>query len=53
MEPLDVSAKFWNAIGCIIRTKMVLDPMISDWPTVAEGRKEAMWNFYFAKRNSR
>jgi len=43
MEPLDVSAKFWNAIGCIIRTKMVLDPMISDWPTVAEGRKEAMW----------
>jgi len=43
MEPLDVSAKFRNAIGCIIRTKMVLDPMISDWPTVAEGRKEAMW----------
>ena len=43
MEPLDVSAKFRNAIGSIIRTKMVLDPMIPDWPTVAEDRKEAMW----------
>ena len=43
IEPLDVSAKFQNAIGSIIRTKMVLDPTIPDWPTVPEGRKEAMW----------
>ena len=43
IEPLDVSAKFWNTIGSIIRTKMVLDPMIPDWPTVLEGTKEAMW----------
>ena len=40
---LDVCAKFQSAIGSIIRTKMVLDPTIPDWPTVPEGRKEAMW----------
>ena len=43
IEPLDVSAKFRNAIGSIIRTKMDLDPTIPDWPTVPEGRKEVMW----------
>ena len=43
MEPLDVSAKFRNAISSIIRTKMVLDPTIPDWPIVPDGRNEAMW----------
>ena len=43
IEPLDVCAKFRNAIGSIIRTKMVLDPTISDWVIVPKGRKEAMW----------
>ena len=33
-----IVAKFWNAIGAIIRTKMVLDPTIPSWPLV-----EAMW----------
>ena len=43
VEPLDVSVKFQNAIGSKIRTKMVLDPTIPDWPTIPKGRKEAMW----------
>jgi len=43
IEPPEVFSKFRNAIGSIIRTKMVLDPTIPDWPTVPEGRKEAMW----------
>ena len=43
IEPPEVCSKFRNAIGSIIRTKMVLDPTIPDWPTVPEGRKEAMW----------
>ena len=38
-----IVAKFWNAIGAIIRTKMVLDPTIPNWSLVPEGRKEAMW----------
>jgi hypothetical protein len=38
-----VSEKFWNVIGSIIRTKMVLDPTIYNWTKVPEGRKEAMW----------
>jgi hypothetical protein len=38
-----VRAKFQNAIGSIIRTKMVLDPAITDWTKVPEGRKEMMW----------
>ena len=41
--PPEVCAKFRNTIGSIIKTKMVLDPTIPDWPTVPEGRKEAMW----------
>jgi hypothetical protein len=36
-------AKFGNAIGSIIRIKMVFDPTIPDWLTVPEGKKEAMW----------
>ena len=43
IEPPEVRAKFRNAIGSIIRTKMVLDPTIPHWPAVPEGRKEAMW----------
>jgi len=43
VEPPQIVAKFWNAIGAIIRTKMVLDPTIPSWPLVPEGRKEAMW----------
>ena len=45
-EPIElpqIVAKFQNAIGAIIRTKMVLDPTIPSWPLVPEGRKEAMW----------
>ena len=45
-EPIElpqIVAKFRNAIGAIIRTKMVLDPTIPSWPLVPEGRKEAMW----------
>uniref|UniRef100_K3ZEJ1 DUF8039 domain-containing protein n=1 Tax=Setaria italica TaxID=4555 RepID=K3ZEJ1_SETIT len=38
-----VRSKFRNAIGAIIRTKEILDPSISDWLLVPEGRKEAMW----------
>jgi hypothetical protein len=43
IEPPEVSAKFQNAMGSIIRTKMVLDPSIPDWLTVPEGKKEARW----------
>jgi hypothetical protein len=43
IDPLQVVAKFQNAIGAIIRKKMVLDPMIPNWPLFPEGRKEAMW----------
>ena len=43
VEPPQIVAKFRNAIGAIIRTKMVLDPTIPSWPLVPEGRKEAMW----------
>ena len=56
IEPPQIIAKFQNAIGAIIRTKMVLNPTIPSWPLVPEGRKEAMWqiveqNFYSAQRN--
>jgi hypothetical protein len=37
-----VRAKFWNAIGSIIK-KMVLDQTIVDWLMVPAGKKEAMW----------
>ena len=43
IDPPQIVAKFRNAIGAIIRTKMVLDPTIPSWPLVSEGRKEAMW----------
>jgi hypothetical protein len=43
IDPLQVVAKFRNAISAIIRTKMVLDRIIPNWPLVPEGRKEAMW----------
>jgi hypothetical protein len=43
IEPLEVCAKFRNAIGSIIKTKIVLDPTIPGWLTVLEGKKEAMW----------
>jgi hypothetical protein len=38
-EPPKVCAKFRNAIGAIIRTKMVLDPTIPNWLTVPKGKK--------------
>jgi hypothetical protein len=38
-----VCATYQKAIGSIIRTKMVLDPMIPDWLKFPEGKKEAMW----------
>ena len=58
VEPLEIAAKFRNAIGAIIRTKMVLDPTIANWALVPAGKKEAMWQllsgtFFFAKRNNR
>ena len=34
VEPPQIVAKFRNAIGAIIRTKMVLDPTIPSWPLV-------------------
>ena len=43
LDPPEVRAKFRNAIGAIIRTKMVLDPTNPDWTKVPSGRKEAMW----------
>jgi hypothetical protein len=43
IEPLQIVAKFRNAIGAIIRTMMVLDPTIPSWLLVPEGTKEAMW----------
>jgi hypothetical protein len=43
IDPLQIVAKFWNAIGPLIRTKLDLDPTIPSWPLVPEGRKEAMW----------
>jgi len=36
-------AKFHNAIGAIIRTKVVVDPTIEKWTLVPEGEKETMW----------
>ena len=35
--------KFRNAIGAIIRTKVVVDPTIEKWTLVPEGKKETMW----------
>ena len=43
IDPPQIVPRFRNAIGAIIRTKMVLDPTIPSWPLVPEGRKEAMW----------
>jgi len=43
IDPPDIIAKFCNAIDAIIRTKVVLDPMIPNWTLVPEGKKEAMW----------
>ena len=43
IDPPQIVAKFRNAIGAIIRKKMVLDPTIPSWPLVPEGTKEAMW----------
>jgi len=43
VEPSEIVAKFRNAIGAIIRTKMVLDPTIANWALVPVGKKEAMW----------
>ena len=41
IDPPQIVAKFRNAIGAIIRTKMVLDPTIASWPLVPEGRKRS------------
>ena len=43
IDPPQISAKFQNAIGAIIRTKIVLDPTIPCWPLVLAGKKVAMW----------
>ena len=43
IDPPQIVPMFWNAIGAIIRPKMVLDPTIPSWPLVPKGRKEAMW----------
>ena len=44
IDPPQIVAMFRNAIGAIIRTKMVLDPTIPSWPLVPEGRKEGCGN---------
>jgi len=43
IEPPEIAAIFRNAIGAIIRTKMVLDPTIANWALFPAGKKEAMW----------
>ena len=43
IEPPKIAAKFCTAIGAIIRTKMVLDPMITNWTLVPRGNKDAIW----------
>ena len=43
IEPLEIVAKFHNAIRAIIRTKVFVDPTIPKWTLVPEGRKETMW----------
>ena len=43
IDPPEIVAKFRNAIGSIIRIKVVLDPTIPNWMLVPEGKKEAMW----------
>ena len=43
MIPPQIVAKFCNAIGAIIRTKVVVDPTIEKWTLVPEGKKETMW----------
>ena len=43
IEPPQIVAKFRNAIGAIIRTKLVLDPMIPNWTLVPNGKKEMTW----------
>ena len=43
IDPIQIVAKFHNAIEAIIRTKVVVDPTIEKWTLVPEGGKEAMW----------
>jgi len=43
IDPPENVPKFRNAIGAIIRTKVVLDPTIPNWTRVPKGKKEAMW----------
>ena len=43
IEPPKIATKFRTAIGAIIRTKMVLDPKITNWTLVPQGNKGAMW----------
>ena len=42
-NPPVVRAKFRNALGAVIRTKVPLDPTIQDWKKVPQGKKLEMW----------
>jgi hypothetical protein len=44
IDPLQIVAKFRNAIGAIIRAKMVSDPTIPNWPWFPRGRKKRCGN---------
>ena len=46
IDPPQIVVKFRNAIGAIIRTKVVVDPMIEKWTLVPEGKKETMWQLF-------
>jgi len=43
IDPPEVVAKFRNAVGAIIRPKLVLDPMIPNWTLVPDGKKKMTW----------
>ena len=44
IDPPEIVAKFGNAIGAIIRTKVVVYPTIEKWTLLPEGKNETMWN---------
>ena len=50
IDPPEIVAKFQNAIGAIIRTKVVLDAMIPDWMLVPDVLIVEQ-NFYSVQRN--
>jgi len=39
IDPPEIVEKFWNSISAIIKTKVVLDPLILNWTQIPEGKK--------------